>query len=253
MALPPLSPVRIIALALLPTLLPALLPALLLAAAPARAAEAWGGSVGASSRYVFRGLLQRGAAASAHLDLHTRFVDTAFAGVWLSGGPDPRGSYGRQELNVYAGFDWQPLERWSLSWRAVHYRYPDSRFGRGYDYDDFTATAAFDDRLSLSLSTSPNTTLFSVHGLVEQRRAHALEASLRQALWGPVSLLAAAGYYDTRAHFGVGYHAWHLGLAARWGSLELTLQRFGTDGTARRLFRQAAADGYWALGAAWSF
>lgn len=230
-----------------------LLPVLLSVTTPAPAAEGWGGSVGASSRYVFRGLLQRGDAASVHGDLHARWSDTAFAGLWLSGGPDPRGSYGRRELNLYAGIGWQPLERWHLALRAVHYRYPDSRFGHMYDYDDFTVTAGFDDRLSLSLSSSPNTTLFSVQGLAEHRRARALELSLRLPLQGRVTALAGAGYYDTRAHFGTGYRAWHLGLAARLGPCELSLQRFGTDGVARRLFRDAAADGHWALGAAWSF
>lgn len=234
-----------------------LLPAL------AAAEGGWSGSAAATSRYVFRGLMLRGDAPALQADLHLRstdgaFVDvagldSAFAGVWLSSGPERRGAYGRHEFNLYAGLGFRTNERWALSLRFVHYIYPDSRLGRRYDYDEISATASYDDWLALSLSASPNATLFSSQGLVERRPTRSFELSLRQGLTGPVSLVAAAGYYDTEALFGTAYLAWNLGLAARLGAVELNLSRFRTDSQARQLFRAVAADGRWALSAAWSF
>ena len=49
------------------------------------------------------------------------------------------------------------------------------------------------------------------------------------------------------------YRAAHLGLAARWAETEFTLVQVHTDAAARRLFGAAAANGHWALSAAWSF
>lgn len=231
--------------------------------ASAAAEGGWNGSVAATSRYVFRGLMLRGDAPALQADLHLRsseapFVgaaglDSAFAGIWLSSGPERRGSYGRHEFNLYAGLGFRTHERWVLSLRLVHYGYPDSRLGRRYDYDEISATASYDDWLSVSLSASPNTTLFSSQGLVEKRPTRSFELSLRQGLTGPVSLVAAAGYYDTESLFGTAYRAWNLGLAARLGAVDLNLSRFRTDSQARQLFRAAAADGRWAVSAAWSF
>jgi uncharacterized protein (TIGR02001 family) len=224
-----------------------------LAANTARAADEWNGTLAATSRSVFRGVMQRGDAPSLQLDVHRAFDEGAFFGVWLARGPDRTGAYGRDEVNAYAGLGWRVLERWAFSLRLVHYHYPDSRLGKRYNYDELAGTATLDDWLVLNLSTSPNSTRFSSQGLAESRRSHAAELSLRQALWGPVSLLAGMGYYDTRALFGTAYQAVHVGLAARWGEAELTLVQLHTDYDARRLFGTAAANGHWALSVALAF
>lgn len=219
----------------------------------AQAADEWNGTLAATSRSVFRGVMQRGDAPGLQLDLHRAFDDGAFLGVWLASGPNRAGAYGRSEVNAYAGLGWRVRERWALALRLVHYHYPDSRLGSRYNYDELAGTVSFDDRLVLNLSTSPNSTRFSSQGLAESRRSHAAELSLRQALWGPVSLLAGVGYYDTRALFGTAYRGAHLGLAARWAEAEFTMVQLHTDAVARRLFGTAAANGHWALSAAWSF
>ena len=219
----------------------------------AQAADDWNGTLAATSRYVFRGVMQRGDAPGLQLDVHRAFDDGAFLGVWVASGPNRAGAYGRSEVNAYAGLGWRVRERWVLALRLVHYHYPDSRLGSRYNYDELAGTASFDDWLVLNLSTSPNSTRFSSQGLAESRRSPAAELSLRQALWGPVSLLAGVGYYDTRALFGTAYRAAHLGLAARWAETEFTLVQVHTDAAARRLFGAAAANGHWALSAAWAF
>lgn len=237
-----------------PRCLGSLATALLLATTPAGAADSLNGSLAASSRQVYRGLMLRGDAPGVQIDLHHRFdAEDAFAGLWFATGPVRSGAYGRQELNAYVGMGWRVLERWSLSLRLMHYAYPDSRLGRRYDYDELAGSATLDDWLVLTLSTSPNTARFTRQGLSDRRRSHAAELAVRQTLWGPLSLTAAAGYYDTRAFFGTAYRAAHLGLGARHGSAELTLLHLVTDRTARSLFGPTAAHGLWALSAAWSF
>lgn len=231
----------------------ALVVAGLVAANAVQAADDWNGTLAATSRSVFRGVMQRGDAPGLQLDVHRAFDEGAFLGVWLASGPSRAGAYGRHEVNAYAGLGWRVRERWAFSLRLVHYHFPDSRLGSRYNYDELAGTASLDDWLVLNLSTSPNSTRFSSRGLAESRRSHAAELSLRQALWGPVSLLGGVGYYDTRALFGTAYQAAHLGLAARWGDAEWTLVQLHSDAAARRLFGTAAVNGHWALSAAWSF
>lgn len=232
---------------------PWLLAALLVVTAPAAAGEGWGGSVAATSRDVFRGLLQRGDAAAVQVDLHRRSEDGWFIGAWLSNGPDPSRSYGRRELNLYAGLGTMLGERLELLLRAVHYRYPDSRLSSRYDYDEVAASLAWEDWLVCSVVVTPNLTRYGAAGLAENKRSLAFEVALRQTLWGPLAATATAGYYDTEALFGTGYRAWSLGLVARLGPAELALTGFRTDGAARRLFNDNTADRRWAATLAWSF
>lgn len=225
----------------------------LLACGAAPAAADWGGAVAATSYYLLRGVAQGGGGGAVQLDAHARLPHGWFMGAWASTIPDEPEALGNVELNLYAGRGWRVAERWGLAARFVHYIYPSSTLGRLYDHDELSATLEYEDRLAFTFSASPNATRYSTQGLATDRRALAYEVSLRHPLWGPVSLVAAAGYYDTQALFGTSYRAWNFGLVARLGAADLTLARVDSDATAHRLFADAAADGRWVLTAAWPF
>ena len=63
----------------------------------AQAADDWNGTLAATSRYVFRGVMQRGDAPGLQLDVHRAFDDGAFLGVWVASGPNRAGAYGRTD------------------------------------------------------------------------------------------------------------------------------------------------------------
>lgn len=220
---------------------------------PALAADPWGGTVAVTSDYVLRGVSQTGHAAAAQADIGWRSPLGWFAGAWASTVDPPPGTFGTYELNLYAGHSWTVTDRWGTALRYVRYMYPNSPFGRRYDSDELSASLEFEDRLVLSVAGSPNATRYSSQGLSQRGRTLSYEASMRQTLWRPVSIVAAVGYYDTKDLFGTSYWAWNAGLSARVGPVEATLNRFGTDAAARRLFETDVAHGRSVLSAAWPF
>jgi uncharacterized protein (TIGR02001 family) len=230
------------------------------AAAAGDEAWAWGGALGVASHYVWRGLSYSQGAPAAQLDLHGRTADGWFAGAWAST-LQRRGAgydYGSHELNLYAGRAWSPAERWRLVVRYVRYAYPRAAAGSAYDHDELALAAVFDDRLSLSLAAAPASPAYVAGpadaaypaGVTLRRRLTvAAELSLQQPLAGPLAAVAGIGYYDTSRLYGSAYAAWHAGLQARWGALELQFSRIGSDARAGRLFGSERVDGRWVLSA----
>lgn len=217
------------------------------------AADPWGGTVAAGSDYVFRGVSHNQGAPAAQLDLHLRSTGGWFGGVWISTANRLPGYSGGYELNLYGGRSWALSDRWGAVARYVRYLYPQARVGRQYDYDEIALGLEFDDRLSALLALSPRHSGFSASGQLQRQRTLAAELSLQQPLLEPLALLAGVGYYDTRRLYGSAYGAWHLGVVARWGALEVNLTRLATDARAGRLFGADRADGRWVLTAAHRF
>lgn len=203
--------------------------------------------------YVLRGVSQTDGGAAAQADLHVRSERGWFAGAWASTADPPPGYIAHYELDLYAGRSWNLSNRWTATVIYVRYLYPDSIPGGAYDSDELSASLAFEDRAALTVSASPNATRYAGYGWVARGRMLSYEASLRQPIFGPVAVTAAAGFYDTEDVLGASYWAWNVGLSALAGPVELTLTRFGVDATGRNLFQSDSADGRWVLAAAWRF
>jgi uncharacterized protein (TIGR02001 family) len=227
--------------------------ALALSGAAAHAADPWGGALALTSDYVFRGVSQTDGQPAAQADLHLRSQDGWFAGAWVSMARPPPSDAASHEVDLYAGLGLALSERWAATLRAVRYVYPDAPTYSRYDASELSASLHFDDRLALSAAVSPDARRYTVQGWSARGQTRSYEASLRQPVFGSVSILVAAGYYDTQALLGQSYRAWDGGLSTRAGPLEMTLLCFGVDAAARRLFGSDAADGRWVLSAAWQF
>jgi len=211
-----------------------------LLAAPACQAAGWGGSLGATSDYVFRGLSQSDGGPAAQADLHYYALAGAFGGLWASSvkqGPD---SGTTAELNAYLGYARRLADDWSGRIMLVHYAYPGSAPRRRYDYDEAIGTIAWRDRLILSLAYSPDNAAESNGGGSSGRSARSCDLALHQPLPQAFSLNAAIGYNDLRGLVGRGYVYWNAGLAYDFGHTQLDLSYIGTDDTARSLFGSAA-------------
>lgn len=225
----------------------------LLAPAVAAAADPWGGTLAASTDYVYRGVSHNQGAPAAQLDLHGRIDGGWFGGAWISTANRLPGYIGGYELNLYAGRSWVLSDRWGAVARYVRYLYPKAVVGRQYDYDEASLALEFDDRLSAQLALSPNASGFTATGQLQRQRTLAAELSLQQPLLDPLALVAGIGWYGTQRLYGSDYSAWHLGLVARWGALELNLTRLDSDARAGRLFGADRAHGRWVLTAARRF
>lgn len=219
---------------------------------PLRAAD-WGGTLAATSDYVFRGISRTDHGASAQAGLHVRSAERWFASVWASSLAPSPGSLGRVELNLNAGRGWDLSDDWAASAGWVRYLYPDATDRGRFDWDELSASLIYADRFVLTASVAPSEPRLYAPGTSERRRATAVEASWREPVAGAWSLLAAVGRYETSAPFSQPYLAWNMGLSAQVGGLELGLARFGIDAPGRRQFASAVADGRWVFSLAWRY
>jgi uncharacterized protein (TIGR02001 family) len=226
------------------------LAAVLLASGPLRAAD-WGAVAAVTSEYVFRGVSLTDGDPAVQAGLHVRLPQRWYASAWASSlKRSPRS--GRAELNLHAGRGWDLSENWAASAGWVRYLYPDSARSGRYDWDELSASVIYTDRLALTASLSPNAPQAYALGLGERHRATAIEASWRQPVAGPWSVVAAAGRYSAGS-FGRPYVAWNAGLSLKMGGIDVGLTRFGVDGAGRARFGQAAADGRWVVTFAWRY
>lgn len=216
-----------------------------------------GGSVVATTDYVFRGLTQSGRKAAVQADLHLQTPGGWFGGAWGSFAGSEPDFQSRSEVNLYLGRVWTLTPDWTTSTHYARYLYPDGRNWIRYyygNYDELQMSVSYQDRVTLSLALAPDIRRYSPYGLGRQEgKQLSYEASLRQPVWRNLALTAGLGYYDLKDLFDETYWAWSAGAEAGFERLRVTLTRFGAGEGARQLFGRQTADGHWALTAAWQF
>jgi uncharacterized protein (TIGR02001 family) len=216
-------------------------------------AQGFGGSLAATTDYVFRGVSQTRGEAAAQADVHYRGHAGWFVGAWGSNVDTLSADGGDFELNGYLGADWSLGTDWTLRATYVHYWYPGADRGWGYDYDNVLVAIAHRDRLSLELGWSPNMVSATRYGYEHRGHAWSGEVTWRQPLRGGFSVALGAGYYGLEDLFEESYAAWSATLSYAWRTFEVDLGRYGADATARELYGRESAGDRWALSAVWSF
>jgi uncharacterized protein (TIGR02001 family) len=216
-----------------------------------------GGSIVATTDYVYRGLTQTERKAALQVDAHLQSPSGWFLGAWGSVATSATQVQSRSEINLYLGRVWTLSDSWSASAHYARYIYPDDRAAPSYyyhDYDEVQAAVSYEDRATLSVAYAPGIKRFSryVPGL---RRGDqiAYELSLRQPLWRNISLTAGIGHYDLSDLFHHSYWAASGGAELAVDRLTVTFTAFAVDGAARTLFGPRSADGRSALTVAWRF
>ena len=215
--------------------------------------QGWGGSLGLSSDYAYRGLTQSDNRPAGQADLHYYGRSGWFAGLWSSSVKRSPFDSVSAEFDPYLGYQWPVVRDWSARVAAVHHDYPWNSAGRHYNYEELSATLAYTDRAQLSVAFSPDTAVDARNLSVSGRAALAYDLALRQPLPYAFSLNAGVGYYDLRWAVNTGYVYWNAGLGYGQGRLQLDLSYIGTDGTARRLFYDGETVNRLVASALWHF
>ncbi|MDB5987637.1 MAG: hypothetical protein JWR16_2690 [Nevskia sp.] len=219
-----------------------LLALLLLQQVPVVQAADWGGAVGATSDFAYRGLTLSDNKPSGQIDLHYFSKSGWFAGATAASVQRSRYDSTSLQIDAYAGYAWTPTDPWSLRLFGVHHDDPWNNPSGRYNYDELSGTVAYADRLSLSMSVLPDLAVESQNGWADRRVALTYDAAFHQPLIGALSANAGVGYYDLRWVADTGYVYWNAGLAYDFGKLELDLSYIGTDHTARSLFGSVAVN-----------
>jgi uncharacterized protein (TIGR02001 family) len=230
----------------------------------ASAANYVGGSVALTSDYVYNGLSRTCGAPAAQADLHAgtsggKGPSELYAGVWGSAGLG--GDYCRQarEIDLYAGLRLALTAAQSLSLSYTHYAFPGGTYiyqqieGRRFDYDELGATWAFEDRLFLTLTWTPNAIDYRDYGIERDRRAVSFGMQLHQPIGAGFTFSAGAGYDEVTDPSGAGYAFWNAGFGHAIGPVQLDVSYFRTSARAEQLFGPEIAGGRVAASAVWRF
>lgn len=216
-----------------------------------------GGSVVATTDYVYRGLTQTDHGAAAQGDVHLRGWGGWFGGIWGSTAFSQPELANKSELNIYLGHAWTLTPDWAVNVHYARYVYAgDGPYSRYYydDYDEIQAAVSFQTRAKLSIALAPDIQRYSLSSArLDRGNQWSFEGAFRHPLRRGFSLTAGMGYYDLHDLFAATYWAWSGGLEFTHRQLQLNLTHFSTDDSAQRMFGSQTADGRWALTAAWRF
>lgn len=203
------------------------------------AAAGFGGSVGASTDSVYRGISESAGDPSVQAGAHYAWENGAFAGV-RGASIKRRSADGTQDLfqlDSFAGYGFSPSDAWSGRLMLIHYAYPWSDpLRRGYD--EFAATVTWLGRVSLSAAVAP-----ARPGIDDARDpAWNYELALRCPVAASLSLDAGAGYHDLSRVYDTAYAYWSAGATWTVRGLSLGLAWIGADDAARDGYGDAADD-----------
>ena len=225
------------------------------AAGAAWADGSLGGSLDVTSDYIYHGLSQSDGDPAVQGDIHYRSgsggaTGENFIGLWGSS----IGRYatgGTYELNAYAGRTFLIDSDSSVTAKYVHYAYPDTRGSQHYDYDEISATWAYQDRFFLTAAWTPDTARYSEHAIGLCCRVASYDAAVHQSLSPAFTLSAALGYDELSGISGYAY--WNAGIDYAIGAFQLDLAYFGVESRARYLYGDMLAGNHWVGTVVWRF
>jgi uncharacterized protein (TIGR02001 family) len=225
--------------------------------APCLAESNWTGQLAATSDYVLRGVSQTDGQPAIQGSVTYDSGVGAYAGAWMSSLEStdwyyPAGT-ASFETDLFAGYRHPVGENWGAGVRLTRYVYPDDGDVVDYDYTEVEASLDYRDALRIAVAWSPDTSLVTREGLIEDRDTLAAEVAGRWPLWSWVSITAGLGYRHLEGLETNGYGYWNVGLSAQRGPLTIDLAEIGSDSDGRRLFGSDLAGSRTVLSLGWTF
>ncbi len=110
---------------------------LLLANATTAHALEFSGAATITTDYIYRGLSTSGGNPALQLGVDLHHKKGWFAGIWASTANLKTGDGRRHlEVDIYAGYQFQPNKDWSATMTVLHYTFPDASGPRNYDHTE---------------------------------------------------------------------------------------------------------------------
>lgn len=217
------------------------------------AAGDFGGSIGATSDYVYRGISQTGGEPALQADLHYQDRSGWAVGAWASAADPNEEEAPGLEVDVYASRNWTINRNWDARLSLTHYFYARDTRPLRYDYDEVVATLGYQSRVFATVAWSPNASRYSNGIIVKHQAATSYELTVTQPLVGRLTAAAGAGYYDLPAQLDADYWFWNAGVACSIGQAQFALSYIDTDEAAARAFGYGVAGDRWVGSLAWTF
>lgn len=220
--------------------------------APAATAE-FGGSLAATTDYIYRGISQTRGKAAFQADVHYKTAGAWTFGAWASTLNESRDPGASLELDLYLSRNWALDPDWDTQVTLTHYMYPDDDRAASYDYNEVTASLIYQSRLAATVAWSPDVSRYAYGRLDQDKTALSYELSGTQSLFHQLSATAGAGYYDISELNEPGYWFWNAGLSWSAGGAQLAVSYIDTDAEAVRSFGYQQAGSRWMGTLLWRF
>ncbi len=216
--------------------------------------DLWGGSLGATSDYLVRGITRTNDHGALQLDLHYLDASGVVAGLFASNTQINSRAQSSAEIDAFVGFAWTRGELWQGRALLSHYAYPWSRAGSAYNYDELNATVSYREWLNVELVYSPDAPLWSAYrGRLVGVAMESAEVNLQHRVVGRLSATAGYGYAHLEGQEPSGYGYWSAGASYDLAPVTLVLSYVNTTAAAKALFYNAAVDGRWTGTVIWRF
>ena len=190
---------------------------LLICSQPISAAD-FGGYVALMTDYVRRGVTQSDGDPALQLGVDVSFDSGFYLGAWgstidITNGPSRQRD---QEVNYYAGYLLSATDSLRFSAAAVAYVYPGQTGNVDYNYQEYSLTGNFDDRVWLEFAYSPD--LYNTG-----RSSTNIDLYAEWPINNDWAIGVGAGQYDTSNLTGKSHQYWQLGITRsfRWADVDL--------------------------------
>ena len=230
--------------------------------APSALAVSFGGDVALTSDYLYRGLSETGDKGALQLDLHAGLASGTFAGVWASTLDHRFRPYADYKVEEYIGQRFDLSSAWNTSITATNYSYVGGNQRDSSDYQEISASVAYLDRWTFSVSAIPNAIRYWGYDYDRTGRytAYDAETTGQWLVTHGVFITAGAGYYLFSGTKSwpitlptTGYAYGNVGLAYEWRNWRIDVGYFLTQDRARTLFPYPIANDRFAGTLSWHF
>lgn len=185
----------------------------------------------ATTDYVYRGITQSNEDPALQLGLDYQHRSGLFAGAWGSTVEFPFESHRRRprdvELNVYAGYAFEPGRRWRAALAINRKSYPDASVD--YDYFELSANVGYNDALDVDVDYTND---WNGHGWA----ASDVSVTARRTLPFALEAEIAGGRFAAEQVVSGGYLYWNIGLSRAFGEFVIDIRYHDTDGDAVDVF-----------------
>jgi uncharacterized protein (TIGR02001 family) len=208
-----------------------------------QAAE-WNANVSAASDYIVRGMTRSLNSAVIQGSIALQGERSWATGVWASSVELYEGAGQHAEVDYFLTGE-LPLSRdWRLGGQATRYEFTGESRYFSYDYTDVALSLSFQDTLTASVAWSPDYSYFGRYGPVPDATMVSYELFARYPLGRYVQMTAGVGRTELGSRDDA-YNFWSGGGEIAWERLSLSFSYVSTNGAARHLFGDLAAQNAW--------
>lgn len=214
---------------------------------------AFGGSIAATTDYIYRGVSQTRNEEVVQVDLHLQVGEHWVTGAWASP-VEPRAGERATEVDFYTHWQQYLGAGFSGSLGATYYRIMNDPRNSSYDYLEWSVALNWRERLMLLGTWAPGSVLrIQGVGAIADANSYSLELTGLQPLSRNWSFQAGLGYFAGIDVPASGYMYGSSSLTRSFNRWQATLSYHWVESDEQRFYIPGLAGQPWALTVAWTF